>query len=255
MKETYYTDRKRKYIKVAKAESTNNALKEIIKGADKPQFTVFCAREQTNGKGRLGRSFYSPDGGLYFSVCFPLAGKEKNITFLTLLAGLCTAQAIDAACGTDISLKWPNDLILNGRKLGGILTELVIADKMSAVVGIGINLTISDSELPEALFARATSIKTEGFPVPEREVLIFDIVKRMDEAVYSYYELFNAREDTLAELRRRSYTIGREIMYEDDGRVITAVAIGIEANGALKIRHTDGSEKIIFSGRIKSANY
>lgn len=255
MKETYFADRKRKYIRVATAESTNDSLKEIIKGAEKPQFAVFCSREQTNGKGRLGKSFYSPDGGLYFSICFPLSGQEKCITFLTLLAGLCTAQAIDAACGTHLMLKWPNDLILNGRKLGGILTELVIADKMSAVVGIGINLVIPDAELPEALFARATSLKTEGFPVPEREVLIFDIVRRMDEAVYSSFELFNPREDTLGELRGRSYTIGREIMYEDGGRVITATAVGIEANGALRIRHSDGSEKIIFSGRIKSSNY
>ena len=108
-----FTERARRLVSLNATESTNAVLKEMIKSSEEPVFAAVLADFQTKGRGRLGRDFYSPRGGLYFSVSYPLLGSEKNIPFLTLLAGLAVSEAISELTGTATEIKWPNDIYIS----------------------------------------------------------------------------------------------------------------------------------------------
>ena len=140
--------------------STNSELKRLA-DAGAPQGTIVIAREQTAGRGRLGRSFHSQkDTGLYMSFLLRPNCPPTQLMHLTCAAGVATVHAIEKACGTQPRLKWINDLVLDGKKLGGILTELSICPQTGlaeyAVVGIGINCL--HSRFPEELSCIATSL-------------------------------------------------------------------------------------------------
>lgn len=243
-----FTDRKRSIVFVPETQSTNTDLKNIVKASDGPVFTVLAADRQHSGRGRLGRSFISPDGGLYFSVTYPLTGKETSIPFLTLLAGLAVNEGIKELTGTDTLIKWPNDIYLNGKKLGGILTELISFRGVTAVVGIGINL--SETDFPEELSAIATSFSREGIIPPERELLIKKITETLDRLVYKEYSLYNVSEDITAALRKRSYSIGKQVQYRLEDNIVEGIVTDIKNTGAAEITLADGTKKEIFCGEI-----
>ena len=115
----------RHFIHLTSTASTNTDLKSRIAAAKGPVYDVISADRQTGGRGRLGRTFFSPPGGLYVSVALPLTGEETDLPCLTLLAGLCVCTALEDLCDVAPRIKWPNDLYLNGKKLCGILCELV----------------------------------------------------------------------------------------------------------------------------------
>lgn len=128
-------------------DSTNTDLLSLIRDKDTRR-RILIARRQTGGRGRLGRSFFSEDGGIYFSFNFSLPVKDAHLTsYVTPAAGVCAAQALRKLYGIDVKLKWVNDLILGEKKLGGILSEsLIVKDTIHIVVGIGINVV--NRELP-----------------------------------------------------------------------------------------------------------
>ena len=230
--------------------STNDDLKKMIYSADGPVCAFIRARRQLSGKGRLGRSFFSPEGGLYFSLSYPLSGKENNIPFITLLAGLAASEAIERLAGVKTEIKWPNDIYLNGKKLGGILCELVSSKSLTAVVGIGINLSVPVSEIPSELRDIMTSFCAEGLTPPLVTELARSIAERLDKLVYSDGELFSAGKKTLESIKARSFSIGKKVRYSVGENTLEGVITDISETGAAVLELPDGSKKEIFYGEI-----
>ena len=245
-----FESRSREYISLYETESTNNDLKSVIRKSEEPVFAVISAKKQTTGRGRLGRSFASPEGGLYFSASFPLTGEEKNIPFLTLLSGLAVSEAIEELTGVGTRIKWPNDIYLGGKKLGGILTELVFGKEPCAVVGIGINLYTKRDEFPGDIRDKATSFVCEGLALPDEKALLSEIISRLEEYVYGRCELYNVSEHTMEKIRKRSYSLGRHVKYTLNDTVLEGIVTDIKSTGAAEITLADGSKREIFCGEI-----
>lgn len=241
---------KRESVFLSTTESTNNELKKMIYKSEAPLFSSVSAETQLCGRGRLGRSFFSPSGGLYFSFSLPLRGDEKNIPFITLLAGLSVMEAVRELTGTDILIKWPNDIYYEGRKLGGILCELVSGRCLTAVVGTGLNLTLMKDEIPQELKDKMTSFVIEGIKLPDKKELMGRIIENTDKYIYEYNELFSVRDETMQKLRECSYSIGKKVKYTLGDTVLEGIVTDIKKTGAAEILLSDGTKKEIFCGEI-----
>ena len=223
--------------------STNADMKNIIYSSSEPLFLTLSARRQSSGRGRLGRSFFSPSGGLYFSVSYPLNGDETNVPFLTLLAGLSVHEALKELYNCQTVIKWPNDIYLNGKKLCGILCELVCSHgKMTAVAGIGINISLKKEDIPEELRNIMTALSLEGVSA-EREELMKQIVKNLDEYIYSQNQLYSANEAVIDKIRSLLRQFDRKVKYTLDGEVKEGYITDIQKNGAAVMK-TDSGEEI-----------
>ena len=242
--------KERQLIFLNETDSTNNELKALIRKSDEPLFTVVSAEKQSGGRGRLGRSFFSPEGGLYFSLSLPLTGSEKNIPFITLLAGLSVYKAIKELTGISTAVKWPNDIYLNDKKLCGILSELVSGKRLTAVVGIGINLNVKKTDIPHELSDIMTSFNAEGFTSPDKTELIKKIIQYLDELIYEKEELFSVHDDTVDAVRSISCSIGRNVKYILGDTVCEGVITDILKTGAAEITLPDNTVKEIFCGEI-----
>ena len=141
--------------KFDETNSTNSLMKENINSVNSKD--VYIAAKQSGGRGRLGHTFDSPVGGLYMSVFFDAVYAPDEMPFVTVIAGICVRRALKDVCGLNTKIKWPNDIYINGRKICGILTELVtLPKKTGVVIGIGLNVLSSDL-LPDV----ATSVLIE----------------------------------------------------------------------------------------------
>lgn len=240
----------RDFVFLDKTESTNGDIKKMIYTASSPVFSVVSAKMQLSGRGRLGRSFFSPDGGLYFSFSLPLTGKENNIPFVTLLAGLAVSEAIEELTGVKTEVKWPNDIYLNGKKLGGILSELVSGKFITAVVGVGINLCVSKDDIPSELQDKMTSFSAEGESVPDKNRLTELITAKTDEYVYKNKELYKTNSDTMERIRSRSFSVGKGVKYILGDCVLEGIVTDITNTGAAEILLPDGTKREIFCGEI-----
>ena len=225
---------KRTYIRFVETDSTNNELKKMIYASKYPVGTVVSADRQLNGKGRLGRSFISPLGGVYFSASYPLKKDAGNIPFITLSAGLAVSDVIEQMSGCPTHIKWPNDIYISDRKVCGILTELVsVGDSLTAVVGIGINNAHINPDDP-ALVQKITSLHDEGIFIDSEE-LIRKIVARLDRLIYEKNVLSYVTDDILIKLNNRSYLIGKNVEFTHNGVLKSGTAGKTRADGALEI--------------------
>jgi BirA family transcriptional regulator, biotin operon repressor / biotin---[acetyl-CoA-carboxylase] ligase len=212
--------------------------------------TVVIAEEQTGGRGRLGRTWYSEKGsGIYASIILRPALPPSAAPILTLLAGLAARQAIIAATGLAPDIRWPNDLLLNGRKVGGILTEMSAElDRVHSVV-LGIGLNVNHSEMPPDLRRLATSLRLEGQRIYSRVHVMSALLRQ----IQTFYDLLMSKGG--AEIARRwagvsSFASGKRvrIAMKAGGRVGTT--LGLEPNGALQVRFDDGQEESLVSGEV-----
>lgn len=220
---------------LAEIPSTNTALKEMA-AQDASIGTTLIAARQTGGRGRLGRQFHSPEGGLYLSTL--IAPTDTA----TCCAAVAAARAVESLCDAKIDVKWVNDLYLNGRKVAGILAEGVFAPDgaLSAVVlGIGINVGVTD--FPDELKLIATSLGNEGFTLA-----------REDVAAAFLGELTNALTDSTAmdEYRRRNIVLGRPITVMRGGETYPATAETITDAGHLLVRDENGHTHALSSGEV-----
>ncbi len=208
------------------------------------------ADRQTAGRGRLGRSFYSPPGcGIYTSLLLrPRPDQLADVTLLTTAAGVAVCRALQKAAGVQAEIKWVNDLYLNGKKICGILTEGVTDFESgmieSIVIGYGVNFR-DDAHLPEELRPIVGSVFGAEPPTVTRSAL----------AAAMLAELLPLAEDLssrsfLPEYRRRSMLLGREIVFSRAGGRFAAVAEGIDDNGGLVVRLPDGSRETLRSGEV-----
>ncbi len=212
-------------------DSTNTQAKlsSVVQG-------IFVAKHQTAGRGRQGKSFYSPDNtGLYMSIVLPITPMEAYEFSLTAAAAVAAARAIEKVCNISVQIKWVNDLYLHGKKIAGILTE---ADRNRVIVGIGIN------------------ISTESFPddIPLAGSLDADNVSKSKLTAAFAENLFDITasksRDFMSEYRDRSMLLGKEISFYKDGTSFTAKALRIEDSGELTV--TSGEKELtLHSGEVQ----
>ncbi len=229
--------------------STNTELKEAVRLASGQVLDVICADTQTGGRGRRGNAFFSPEGGAYFSAAYPLGDNAGNVPFFTLLAGLAAAETLDAY-GAQTLIKWPNDLYLHGKKLCGILTELVsLPAGNTAVVGIGVNLRLQKEDLPPELRETVTSLLMENVPLPDRNTLVRDIVARLDTFVYEE----NALQNTPVyadRINKRAYLTDKRVKTVSEGARYSGTVKCVAPDGSLILIENTGNIRRICSGTV-----
>ena len=226
--------------------STNTELKALAEkgGADG---TVLIASEQTAGRGRLGRSFYSPkDTGLYMSILLRPDLSAQDALYITTCAAVSAAQAIDTAAGVKSEIKWVNDIYLNGKKVCGILTEASIDFEGGglnyAVLGVGINLSTTD--FPEDLKDIAASVSAESADL--RSVISAELLKNF----YTYYENL-CEHEFLPEYRRRSMLTGKDISFIRGNDTFNGTVEGIDDEVRLVVRLENGETAAFSSGEVQ----
>ena len=183
------------YLYFESISSTNTFLKENYRDLD--EFSIAYTYNQTNGRGRQGRVWNGGRDNIAFSIL--LKPKKKDIAILSLLAGLAVSYAIDRYI--DTSIKWPNDIIINDKKVCGILAESIISDKIDAyIVGIGIN--VNQMDFPLDIKDKATSIKLNlNKDINQKEVME-DVIKNFDD-LYNRY--LNDDYSFIEEIRKKNY--------------------------------------------------
>ena len=220
--------------------STNNECKALV-AAGCSGYTLVVAKRQTAGKGRLGRSFYSPEGSIYMSLAFPVNMDISDAVKLTTAASVAVVKAIEGLTSHRPLIKWVNDVYLDGKKICGILTEGV-TDMESGSVGhmvIGIGLNCGSGEFPEELRDIAASMDRQG---AGRCAIIAAILRELTACIEG--------AEFMDFYRSRSFVLGKEINCIKNGTVTPAVAIAIDDSGALVVRTDDGAQQVLNTGEI-----
>lgn len=229
--------------------STNQAAKQAAVSGEAGHGSFVLAQRQTAGRGRRGRSFFSPeDAGLYLSIILEPEETLKESLLLTTAAATAVYKAVNKVCGISLDIKWVNDLYLDGRKVCGILTEAITdfegGNIEFAIVGIGINLYKNPGEIPEELKNIVGALYEDRHKADcmDRNLLAAEIVNMLLE---------ETKELRLsAEYVERNIVPGKEIQITDGGNSRMARALSICPDGRLLIREEDGSEAVLSFGEV-----
>lgn len=226
-------------------DSTNNAAKKCAV-AGCPEGTLVITETQQGGRGRLSRGWFSPTAkGIWLSVVLRPPFPPQEAPKCTLMAAVALNRAIREVAGIPCGIKWPNDILCNGRKLVGILTEM--SAEMDAinhiVIGTGINVNIAADEIPPELKRIATSILVEkGAPVSRLDLLI-RVLECLEELYLAVKE--SGFEAVLAAWRRESITLGRMINVIAPDKSYQGKAVNIDSDGALLVETEGGMERVL----------
>lgn len=232
--------------------STNDAALEMG-NAGAPHGTVVLAEQQTAGRGRVGRPWHSEkSNGIYMSVLLRPALTPVEAPLITLAAGLAARDAVAEQTGTAPDLRWPNDLLLNGKKLGGILTEMHAEPDRVHFVVVGIGINVNHETLPAELRGQATSLRLETGRAQSRN----ELVVRMLRALDGYYTEF-LRQGGEAILRRfaevSSYCEGKRVRVATAKETFLATTAGLEPTGVLRVRRENGKTEPVLAGDVREA--
>ena len=221
-------------------DSTNSeARRYATDGKQTP--ALFLAEEQTAGRGRMGRNFYSPaQTGAYFSILHTLSAPLYDVIAITSAASVAVMRAIRALTGIQTDIKWVNDLYYNQKKVCGILTEVVsFGASAHVIVGIGINLNTAD--FPEGLKEIAGSLGTQI----DSSLLIAEIYRQIN-----FYLQNPGNREWLADYRAHSMVLGRRVAWTESEAVRIGIAEAIDEDGALLIRDENGNLVRLHTGEI-----
>ncbi len=231
--------------------STNTlAVKDAYNGA--PEGAIVVSEEQVSGKGRLGRSWYSPKfTGIWFSVILKPNIPPQQAPQLTLLAAVSVVRGIEAATGLKCDIKWPNDILINGKKTVGILTELQAeADRINAVIiGIGINVNQQPEHFPDELKETATSLSIEAGKKLNRSMILQAILKELEDLYMDYLE--NGFQVVKLLWENYAISIGKQIKARTLTDTIEGRALGITDDGVLLLEDKNGTIHHIYSADIE----
>lgn len=235
--------------------STNISAKELaIK--DSPHGTLVVCEVQTSGKGRLGREWTSPQGGIFASLILRPNIEPIHASKITLIAAAAEAITMESL-NIKSKIKWPNDLLVNDKKLSGILTEMSCdMDRINYVIlGFGINVNLSKDNIPHDLLNKATSLSIEYGHKFNRSEILYSYLNNF-EILYNELINNNSISKTLDICRNYSMLIGKEIIITTRDKDETVFCIDIASSGELLVRDSNGNEKLIFSGEASlSKNY
>ncbi|MEM3699992.1 MAG: biotin--[acetyl-CoA-carboxylase] ligase [Candidatus Bathyarchaeia archaeon] len=240
----------KKILYLHKTGSTNDIAKKLANyGAY--EGAIVIAETQTAGRGRLDRKWFSPKGGLYFSIILKPKIKAKESIKLVFLAGLAVAEVLHEKYGLHVETKWPNDVLVRGRKICGILSEMKTrGEKVDyAVIGLGINANVDvKKEFPEELKTVATSIENEL----GRKVKLEELLKVLLEKLENVYEQFT-KEGFAPVLRRwKGYAsfLGKNVEVINDVGKMYGLALDVDNDGTLLVRLEDGRVEHVFVGDV-----
>lgn len=219
--------------------------------AKAPEGTLVVAEEQTAGRGRFGRSWFSPRGsGLYFTVVLRPKLPPASAPILTLLTGVAVAEALQEHTRLPTDLRWPNDVLLQGKKCAGILVEMTAQPERVEHAQVGIGVNVNQKEMPEELAAEATSLCREAGHTFSRLEILVGILKRLEQ----YYQLF--QEQGAASIVERfseisSYARGKRVRVTDGTRQMVGETVGLSPEGMLLVRRDDGQTEAVLSGLVR----
>lgn len=228
--------------------STNDYLKKLgNEGCENG--TVVAAREQTKGKGRLGRTWQTKkDDGIAFSVLLRPSVAPSEVSAITPLAGLAVCKAIREYTKLDCVIKWPNDIIVGRKKLVGILTEMSAEFDAVEYVITGIGINVDHTSFPEEIAFKATSLLLEtGRHIDKNEFLACVLEHLENEFVKNNLEL---TPTALSEYTDLCATVGRSVTFQRGTRRISGMAVGVSEHGELKVMMSDGTISLVNSGEV-----
>lgn len=225
-------------------DSTNEIAKKFaINGAD--EGVVITAIRQTAGKGRLGRTFLSKKGGVYFSVVLRPHKQAEDILFITTAAAVAACRAIEAVSGKKCEIKWVNDIYINGKKVCGILTEGGLnADGTLnyAILGVGINLFAPKGDFPDYL-PLADSVFDKKCRIFFKNRKKEQIIAEFANNFFKFYRNLQNKE-FIKEYQERSFLTGKDITYTKDGVNYNATVIGIDDDAHLIVKTDEKIQKL-----------
>jgi len=238
---------------LARTGSTNDDAMAMVRRGDQPPLLVVADR-QSSGRGRLGRPWFSPAAsGLYFTLVVSADLAPEIMAAVSLAVGVGCAAAIKKCCGVETKIKWPNDLILDDRKLGGILCEtapLAPGRAATVAIGVGINVNTPLEKMPEEIRKRSISLAAHLGKTVDRGPLLAGLVGAITAEVKELATLGMA--PLLEKWQRLDWTLDRELAWVGiDGKKVIGSGCGLNREGFLLIRDHDGKTVPVISGDIE----
>tara|TARA_B100000686_G_scaffold162079_1_gene169653 strand:+ start:118 stop:900 length:783 start_codon:yes stop_codon:yes gene_type:complete len=244
------SETKRQWLYLSKTDSTNTEISRRLHNHPPEEGLVVIADCQTSGRGRLGRVWHSePKNGIYLSTLFRPALSPEKLPLITLMAGLATVFAVNQIIPCPVRLKWPNDLLLNGKKIAGVLCENHSTQTPAVIIGIGIN--VNHSQFPSEIKDIATSLKLETGLKVNRTSLIKNLIMQLD---FQYNELKNNKIKILLERWCDNTDLfGKTITIKKGNQKFTGKALRLDKLGRLIIADKLGNELVLDSGEVSLA--
>lgn len=238
----------RELVIMDETDSTNEVLKRNWNSYS--DGTLLIARRQTSGKGRMGRVWESgEETGIWMSFMMKPQINPCNISSLTLVAAMACHEAVRQAVGIDTQIKWPNDIVFNGKKLAGILTEASFENNRVNYVIVGIGINVSVKQFPKELSDKATSFVIEGMENVDRNLLVADIGNCFEK----YFNIYINKEnmsDLKSEYEHNMVNLGKEVVVINSDAQFEGVARGINDSGELLIQDESGRIICVRSGEV-----
>lgn len=230
--------------------STNTILAQMAQNGA-PEGTVLAALAQSAGRGRLGKSFASPEnGGLYFTLLLRPPFNLTQAQLLTPAAAVCMAQAIESTCHLPIQIKWVNDLYLGGKKICGILTETMprknSPDLDYVLIGIGVNIYPAKEQLPPELSTKATTIFPQKPTIDYRPLILAAFLDNF----FAIYPTL-PHDKLFFEYKKRLFILGQNVEVITANQHYTAQVLDLNDDFSLLVRTIDGHSQKLFSGEIQ----
>jgi BirA family transcriptional regulator, biotin operon repressor / biotin---[acetyl-CoA-carboxylase] ligase len=232
-----------------KIDSTNRVALELGH-ADEPEGAVILAEEQTAGRGRAGRAWYSERAtGIYVSLLLRPRLAPVQAPLLTMMAGLAARTAIQSATDLPLDVKWPNDLMIQGKKAGGILTEMHAEPTRVRFVIVGIGINVNQEKFPGELAGVATSLRAES---GKRESRLEVVIKLLREFESDYNRFM--REGSASVVKRfeevSSYARGKRVQVANGVESFSGITAGLAPEGLLRVKRDDGEVVTVMAGDI-----
>ncbi len=238
------------YVYYPETDSTNDRAK-LLATQGYPEGTVVVAEMQRAGRGRRGRTWYSPaNRGIYVSIILRPALPSHQISRIPLVTAVAVAETLNSELDLQALIKWPNDILIGGKKIAGILAEAATdMDSIEyVVVGIGLNISNDINEFPADLRMPATSVQAEQGRLASRTDILRALLYNME---IRYEQLLRGDfKETLAKARTLSMLLGQEVRLESKGDYIIGEAIEINSDGFLLVRDKQGTIRTVMSGEV-----
>jgi BirA family biotin operon repressor/biotin-[acetyl-CoA-carboxylase] ligase len=246
----HFTGRWREIVWRAELDSTQRLARERAR-AGAPEGTVVIAEAQTQGRGRLGRQWHSPPGvNLYCTLVLRPARSPAVVPQLALVAGVAVADAVRDAVGRPAQLKWPNDVLLDGRKVAGVLTEMEgEADRVTFVlVGIGVNVNLHPADFPPEISGSATSLRAAAGTRVDRAAFTARLLAAL-EARYAQY-LAGGFAAIRPAFEATAFLTGRAVRVSGPEAAAQGRVVGVDDEGALRLEGADGTALRVLAGEV-----
>jgi BirA family biotin operon repressor/biotin-[acetyl-CoA-carboxylase] ligase len=227
--------------------STNDVAKELaLEGT--PEWTIVVAEKQFNGRGRFGRKWVSPKGGLWFSLVLRPKISINEAFKLTSLTAVSIVNTLEKDYEIKARIKWPNDIFVNGKKVCGVLTETASTDQVLdyVIIGIGINVNNAPSSLPDEIQKNTTSLMTEKGEEINTERFLTKLLQQMEEYYRDPWKL----DKVIGEWKRLDSVLGKKVIVSEGNESYTGEAVDVDDLGVLMVKLSDGSVKRVTSASI-----